>query len=732
MSSSLNNSMVMGDPTYEFTHINCSEEGSDCTFCQTIFTRSFNIIGNGEAGSVVFNALTDTMALGYIVSALYLLFRLQRSYSHLQKGNESPVHELTHLGKSNKKSHSGSSNSKSTTNNNNKYINIDVNDGYWEKEDHMGITINHPKIINTTYFKYILFVSIWLAFEGLLVLFLPATSMVYPTAVIIVGCGHVITDNWVLIFLYGKEDDKFSARRSFYSSTLLYLIITTTSLAAFFDNQKEYLCEGRACEYFTFQDPYTMLSISMAALIVYIIVLVMTLRKSLLRPTARIWLLFQIVTTLLYAIAYMLIIFKVGMGFCFLGLATGIYSFSYGALLFRTCGSDSDLLRARSEFLPLLNNFQEYTSLFGRESIMTSGEGATTALQLSAFYIRYNEFKFGNIIGEGYFGEVRKAIWKGAMVAVKILHRNSFRNTDNTEENVFLKEVAILSLLRHPNVLQFLGVCSESNQNCIVTEYMGGGSLDRMIADRYHIFVNKPILAWKFSLDIAKGMYYLHDWKPNPILHRDLSTKNILLDESFSVAKVADFGLSREQGFEMTASVGYLPFQAPEVFIGELYTPKADVYSFGILLWCILTGEQPNQNLQPLKMAHMAAYENYRPPLLPLKCQSWDPLLNLVQMCWKSDPESRPSFSFILDFLEANMPTDQLLSYSNNSLNINSSNSSSSNNNNCNNNNNNNNSFSNSNNAIGNSINSTKSITVSAIDEDDEIFSPNDVHYIDD
>ncbi|EAL64569.1 hypothetical protein ACTFIW_002076 [Dictyostelium discoideum] len=620
---------------------------NQCGFCTYLFNRSIPLAGEGD-GAIMFNTMVDSMALGYIFSALYLLFRLQRSYTYLQKssnnnngngnGNGSSNNDIISINSSNGLNRSGVKISQDTL---------------WDKN--FGISIDHPRIINSTYFKYTLFVSLWLAFEGLLLLFLPPNSLAYPAFVIIVGTGHIVTDNWVLVFLYGKEDDRFSARRSFYSCTLLYLIICCTTLASFFDDQT--MCKKNDCQTFMFQDEYTSLAITVASLVVYTIVLGMTIKRSFLRPTGRIWLLFLMGYNCISSVGALLNILDVDAGYCFLGIAAIIYSFSYGPLLFRTCGNDTNLLRARGEFLPLLTNFQEYTSLFGRESISTSGEGATTALQLSAFYIRFNEFKFGQVIGEGYFGEVRKAVWKGAVVAVKILHRNSFRNTDgNKEENVFLKEVAILSILRHPNVLQFLGVCSETNLNGIVTEYMGGGSLDRLLTDRYFLIKQNPILAWNMAISIARGMFYLHDWKPNPILHRDLSTKNILLDESLTIAKVADFGLSKEQGFEMTSTVGHLCYQAPEVFIGELYTPKADVYSFGLLVWCIITGEQPNQNLQPLKMAHLAAYENYRPPMPQPMDPMWENLGKLIEMCWKKSPEERPSFSFILDFLEANVP----------------------------------------------------------------------------
>ncbi|EFA76815.1 putative transmembrane protein [Heterostelium album PN500] len=674
-----------------------------CSFCQSILTKSFSFVDDGT--SIVFNVVIDAIAVGYIFSALYLLFRIQRSYTYLQQsstqlnssGSTIPMRTMNGDKKQLQQSGDG----------NNQYVAINMSsESQLLFDKNMRITINQPKIIGSTYFRHLLFVIIWLSVMGLILMLMPPWSgILYPTLIIVVGSGQIITDNWILVFLSGKGDDKFASRCAFFLCTLLYLIITSTSLASTLDSP---LCTSpQQCQLFLFQDPYTRLGMHAVYTVVYGVLLFLSVRGKMIRPTARIWITFLLIEYFISSLGSFLKILHVDFSDCLLSLSSITYAFLYGPLLFRTCGNDTNLLRARSEFEPLLNNFQEYQNLFGGESI-TSSDG-TNALQLAAFNIKYSEFKFGEVIGGGYFGEVKKAIWKGALVAVKVLHRNSYRNTDNIEDNVFFKEVAILSILRHPNVLQFLGVCAEQDKNCIVTEYMGGGSLDRLISDRYFLFLNHPEFAWRIALDIAKGMFYLHDWKPNPILHRDLSTKNILLDETFSLAKVADFGLSREQGFEMTASVGYLPFQAPEVFIGELYTPKADVYSFGILLWCIVSGEQPTGELPPLKMAHMAAYENYRPPLPDLKIQMWQPLVNLIQMCWKPNPEERPTFAFVLDFLEANMPAEASTFFQRTTL-----------------------TTTNGNSTRSASLAMSVALDTTSSSDDDDIFNRNEFHYIGD
>ncbi|EGG16739.1 putative transmembrane protein [Cavenderia fasciculata] len=472
-----------------------------CSFCKALFTQSFDIAGNGEA-SLVFNVLVDTMAIGYLFSALYLFFRLQRSYNYIMGSN------MGDSGASARSTKLSNSQNKTTSNENKDYVQINVlptggeNSALWDKNT--SITINHPKILMSTYFKHLLFVGGWLAVEGLLLLFLPPSSIVYPTAVTIIMAGHIITDNWVLIFMAGKKDDEFSSRRSFYICILLYLLLMATQLADVFGSP---MCKTPfECQLFMTEDPYTALSTNVVFMIIYTTVLLVSLRRSIVRPTARLWLVFLMAVNFLAVISNILLIFKIDFAYCFLAFSTIPYALLYGFMLFRTVGNDSNLLRARSEFEPLLTNFREYQNLFGKESI-SSLEG-TNALQMSAFYIKFTEFKFGEVIGGGYFGEVKKAIWKGAVVAVKMLHRNSYRNTENTEDNVFFKEVAILSMLRHPNVLQFMGVCSEDDKNCIVTEYMGGGSLDRFLTDRHFILVSHPELAWRIATDVAKDGAY--------------------------------------------------------------------------------------------------------------------------------------------------------------------------------------------------------------------------------
>uniref|UniRef100_A0A6B2L5E0 Protein kinase domain-containing protein n=1 Tax=Arcella intermedia TaxID=1963864 RepID=A0A6B2L5E0_9EUKA len=262
--------------------------------------------------------------------------------------------------------------------------------------------------------------------------------------------------------------------------------------------------------------------------------------------------------------------------------------------------------------------------------------------------IDFEELILGDIIGKGYFGEVRKGTWKGVVVAVKYLYNME----DPSNENKFLQEIAILSNLRHPNIINFIGWSKTKKQVnsvinasvAMVTEYMGGGTLHWSLTNSYSFLSQTFHLLSNIILDIVRGMTYLHS---RNILHRDLNARNILLDEHYK-CKISDFGLSRlkaEHG-SMTSHIGFLVCMAPEVYIGEEYSFQADVYSFGMVLYHILVGKQPNDDIDPLKFAHMVAHDKHRPPI----SANVSPFFKqIISQCWHENPEERPSFSSLLD-----------------------------------------------------------------------------------
>lgn len=258
--------------------------------------------------------------------------------------------------------------------------------------------------------------------------------------------------------------------------------------------------------------------------------------------------------------------------------------------------------------------------------------------------ITIDEVRLGPRIGKGNFGEVHKAYWRGAEIAVKKLPAHNM-----TEQFLkdFHKEVSLMRALRHPNVIQFLGSCTVVPDICICTEYMPRGSLYKILHDP------AQTLTWalikKMCVDAAKGIVYLHDCTP-VIVHRDLKSHNLLVDENYKV-KVCDFGLSTivEQASRTMTACGTPCWTAPEVLRNQRYTEKADVYSFGVVLWECATREDPFMGMPPFQVIFAVGREGLRPPL-PRVCPA--EFAKLITECWDERPNTRPSMKDVLARLE--------------------------------------------------------------------------------
>ncbi|PNX87189.1 serine/threonine-protein kinase HT1-like protein, partial [Trifolium pratense] len=192
----------------------------------------------------------------------------------------------------------------------------------------------------------------------------------------------------------------------------------------------------------------------------------------------------------------------------------------------------------------------------------------------------------------------------------------------------------------------FVGACKKPPVFCIITEYMAGGSLRKYLQQQGpHSVPLKLVL--ELALDIARGMQYLHS---QGILHRDLKSENLLLDEEMCV-KVADFGISclESQAGSAKGFTGTYRWMAPEMIREKRHTKKVDVYSFAIVLWELITGLTPFDNMTPEQAAYAVTHKNARPPL-PSDC----PLAftNLIKRCWSSNPNKRPHFTEIVSILE--------------------------------------------------------------------------------
>ncbi|XP_077251066.1 serine/threonine-protein kinase 12-like [Tasmannia lanceolata] len=251
-------------------------------------------------------------------------------------------------------------------------------------------------------------------------------------------------------------------------------------------------------------------------------------------------------------------------------------------------------------------------------------------------------------------GTYRIALWRGTKVAVKKLGEDVFIDEDKVK--AFRDELALLQKIRHPNVVQFLGAVTQSSPMMIVTEYLPKGDLRAFLKKRGAL---KPALALKFALDIARGMNYLHENKPEAIIHRDLEPSNILRDDSGHL-KVADFGVSKlmrvaktvKEDRPLSCQDSSCRYVAPEVFRNEEYDTKVDVFSFSLILQEMIEGTVPfSTKLEHDVPKSYAAKE--RPPFrAPMKLYSHG-LKELIEDCWNENPARRPTFKEIINRLSA-------------------------------------------------------------------------------
>ncbi|KAK8264712.1 hypothetical protein V6Z11_D12G127100 [Gossypium hirsutum] len=253
-------------------------------------------------------------------------------------------------------------------------------------------------------------------------------------------------------------------------------------------------------------------------------------------------------------------------------------------------------------------------------------------------------------IGEGAYGEVFLVNWRGTEVAAKTIRSTIASNPK--AKNTFLKELALWQQLRHPNIVQFLGVLKHSDRLIFLTEYLRNGSLYDILKKKGRLDTKTAI---SYALDIARGMNYLHQHKPHAIIHRDLTPRNVLQDEAGRL-KVTDFGLSKiaqekdSYGYKMTGGTGSYRYMAPEVYRRESYGKSVDVFSFALILHEMFQGGPSNRAETAEQIADKRAYEDSRPPLSSFLYP--EPIKMLLKECWHKNPDCRPTFGEIISQLE--------------------------------------------------------------------------------
>jgi serine/threonine-protein kinase CTR1 len=278
------------------------------------------------------------------------------------------------------------------------------------------------------------------------------------------------------------------------------------------------------------------------------------------------------------------------------------------------------------------------------------------------------ELKYEEVIGRGSFGEVWLANWRGKKVAVKkmqngagailkggALLQNGGRGSPKNLFREFVKEVTLMCSLRHPNTVLFMGACVEEGHLALVMEYCAKKDLFAILQDKSVAIDYNLIL--KILTAIAEGLLYLHLHKPQPILHRDLKSANILVDEHWDV-KISDYGLtdfkpdgvlSGDGGSDGAALQLGTPFwQSPEAMERGEFSEASDTYALGMIIFELFTREVPFRNLNPHQAALAVIAEDKRPDIpafVPPK------FAQLMQSCWQRDPKARPSMQSVLQSL---------------------------------------------------------------------------------
>ncbi|KAL2317950.1 hypothetical protein Fmac_031826 [Flemingia macrophylla] len=278
--------------------------------------------------------------------------------------------------------------------------------------------------------------------------------------------------------------------------------------------------------------------------------------------------------------------------------------------------------------------------------------------KINGWYIDPTEIELEEKIGQGSTAEIHKGTWRGLEVAVKCISEDFFRTNQNGVA-YFSQELETLSRQRHRFVLQLMGACIHPPRRAwLVTEYLTTTLKDWLHGPgprRKERTATLPPFKDRLgrALEIAQAMQYLHDQNPR-LIHRDLKPSNIFLDDAFHV-RVADFGHARFLAHgEMaltgeTGKHGTYVYMAPEVIRCEPYSEKCDVYSFGVIFNELLTGHYPYAETEygPTKIAMEVVEGKLRPKLPCDHIEQMGELIELVCLCWDTNPSIRPSFATI-------------------------------------------------------------------------------------
>uniref|UniRef100_A0A251V0S5 non-specific serine/threonine protein kinase n=1 Tax=Helianthus annuus TaxID=4232 RepID=A0A251V0S5_HELAN len=281
-----------------------------------------------------------------------------------------------------------------------------------------------------------------------------------------------------------------------------------------------------------------------------------------------------------------------------------------------------------------------------------------------------NNFSETNLIGSGGYGNVYKGVIPGGpMVAIKRAEQGSMQGGFE-----FKTEIELLSRVHHKNLVGLVGFCFEKKEQMLVYEYMSKGTLRESLSGK-----SETRLDWKrrlrVALGCARGLTYLHELADPPIIHRDIKSTNILLDEDLT-AKVADFGLSKlisdsEKGHVSTQVKGTLGYLDPEYYMTQQLTDKSDVYSFGVVMLELVTAKLPivkgKYIVREVRLAmdktdeeEYGLRELLDPNLKDSFLTGFGRFIQLAMQCVEESAADRPTMSDIVKVLENILKGDGL------------------------------------------------------------------------
>ncbi|EHH64285.1 Receptor-interacting serine/threonine-protein kinase 2, partial [Macaca fascicularis] len=300
------------------------------------------------------------------------------------------------------------------------------------------------------------------------------------------------------------------------------------------------------------------------------------------------------------------------------------------------------------------------------------GGGPCSALPTIPYH-KLADLRYLSRGASGTVSSARHADWR-VQVAVKHLHIHT--PLLDSERKDVLREAEILHKARFSYILPILGICNEPEFLGIVTEYMPNGSLNELL----HRKTEYPDVAWplRFRIlhEIALGVNYLHNMTP-PLLHHDLKTQNILLDNEFHV-KIADFGLSKWRMMSLSQSrssksapeggtIIYMPPENYEPGQKSRASIKHDIYSYAVITWEVLSRKQPFEDVtNPLQIMYSVS-QGHRPVIneesLPYDIPHRAHMISLIESGWAQNPDERPSFLKCLIELEPVLRTFEEITF---------------------------------------------------------------------